>query len=95
MTIVRQRLFPTFDKMMWKDLNSDNCMIVYPLDSTQPLGKFEEYVNPDKIMAHIDVGRPNKKSGVSFLDRFQAFDGKNIFWIAIALVIVLSVAGLI
>lgn len=70
-------------------------MIVYPIDSTQPLGKNEHYVNPDKIMAHIDVGRPNKKSGVGILGQFQAFDGKNIFWIVIAVVILLSVTGLI
>ena len=95
MTIVRQRLFPTFDKMMWKDLNSNNSMIVYPIDSTQPIGVFEPYIKPDKIMAHIDVGRPNKKSSVGILGQFQAFDGKNIFWIALAIIIILAAAGLI
>ena len=95
MTIVRQRLFPTFDKMMWKDSGSNNCMIVYPLDSTQPLGVNEPYINPDKVMAHIDVGRPNKKNSVGFLEGFMNFDGKNIFWIALAIIIILAAAGLI
>lgn len=95
MTVVRQRLFPTFDKMMWKDHNSENSMIVYPIDSTQPLGLNEKYVDPDIIMSHIDVGRPNKKAGVGILGSLSNFDGKNIFWIAIAAVILLSVVGVI
>lgn len=95
MTVVRQRLFPTFDKMMWKDHNSDNCMIVYPIDSTQPVGVNERYVDPDIIMSHIDVGRPNKKNSVGFLGGLMNFDGKNVFWIVIAIIILLSVVGLI
>lgn len=95
MTIVRQRLFPTFDKMMWKDNNSDNCMIVYPIDSTQPIGVNERYVNPDKIMSHIDVGRPNKKNSVGILGGLADINGKTIFWIVIALIILLSAVGLI
>ena len=95
MTVVRQRLFRTDNRLKWIDKNSDTSFILYDLDGIQPWGVHEPFINPDETMALIDAGRPNKKANVGFLSNLSGIDGKSVFWIALAAIILLSAAGLL
>lgn len=95
MTVVRQRLFRTDDRFMMRCATRPDTMIIYGIDDTQPRGVKPEYINPDETMAYIDIGRPNKKSNVNILDSIGNIDGMKFIYIAVAIVVILSVAGLI
>lgn len=95
MTVVRQRLYRTDNRLKWRDKNSDSTFVIYDLDGIEPWGIDEPFITPDETMALIDAGRPNKKSNVGILDGIANMDGKNLFWIAIAAIILLAALRII
>ena len=95
MTVVRQRLYRTDNRLKWRACNSEDTFILYDLDGIEPWGVDEPFITPDETMALIDAGRPSKKSNVGIIDGLANMDGKKIFWIALAVIIILAALRII
>ena len=96
MTVIKHRLFRTDDQFFFKQKDSADCVLIYQLDSTQPYTDDESsYLNRDMTMALIDVGRSTYGKSIGFVDKITGMDGMKWVYIAVAIVIVLSVAGLV
>lgn len=94
MTTIRNRLFRTDDALFFKQKDESNSIIIYPLDSTQPYCRNEKYVDPDITMAMIDIGKTTHKNK-GFVDKITGLDGMKWVYIAIAIIIILSVVGVV
>lgn len=95
MTIVRQRLFRTDDRLFWCDFEGPDSIIIYDLDSTQPYGTGTKYLDPDTTMAFIDIARTNHKKNVGLISTINSLNGMTFVYIAVAIVILLSVLKVI
>lgn len=64
MVTVAGRLYRCDDELFIKDKNSSDCIIIYPIDSTQPILCQKKLVNPDITRAYIDSAKlsGNKKN---------------------------------
>lgn len=96
MTTVKHRLFRTDDELFFKQQDSEDSIIIYHLDSTQPYTDNEDnYLDPDKTMALIDIGRATYGKNMGFVDKITGMDGMKWVYIAVAFIIVLGALGLI
>ena len=54
LTIVKNRIFRTDEKLMVPDNSGNFEMIAYDIDSTQPYNAFERFLDPDITKLYID-----------------------------------------
>ena len=92
---VRNRTYRCDEKICWKDLQGPNCFVAYPIDSSQPLDRGDTIVNPDLTMCEIDLGKASHTKNVSMLGKLNDFDGKNILYIGVVIIMILAFLGLI
>lgn len=96
MTTVRGRLFRTDDGLFFGQEDSSDSMVIYNLDDTQPYSESSDvYLDPDKTMALIDVGKSGKNKYGGLVEQVKNMDGMKWVYIAVAVIIVLSVAGIV
>ena len=57
MVTVASRLYRIDDNLMLKDTKTDEAMIIYDIDETQPWGVRPQLVNPDMTRALIDSAK--------------------------------------
>lgn len=69
MVTINSRLYRIDDEFMLKDKRSGDAMIIYPIDSTQPLLPKARLIDPDMTRAYIDyakIGKNRKRIWESF-----------------------------
>ena len=69
MVTINSRLYRIDDDLMLKDKRTGDAMIIYRIDSTQPIQTKAKLVDPDMTRAYIDyakIGRTRKKIWESF-----------------------------
>lgn len=69
MVTINSRLYRIDDEFMLKDKRSGDAMIIYPIDSTQPLLPKAKLIDPDMTRAYIDyakIGKNRKRIWESF-----------------------------
>lgn len=89
LTIVRNRLYRTDENFMIASVSSDDQVVMYPIDGTQPFC-VREFVDPDITMALIDVAKSNKKQTVSKLDMLNSVNSKVWMWLLIGGIVVFA-----
>ena len=57
MVSIASRLYRIDDRYMMKDINSDECLIAYDIDSTQPYMISPHPIDPDYTRALIDSAK--------------------------------------
>lgn len=84
MVTINGRLYRIDDRFMLRDKSSGDAMIIYPIDSTQPILPRAKLIDPDMTRAYIDyakIGKSRKKI-------WQSFDIKHFERILIPVLIV-------
>ena len=84
MVSLASRLYRVDDHLMIKDMSSDDCMVFYDIDSTQPYMVDPEVVDPDITRAYIDSAKlsGNKRSIWTSLNPSKAWE-----WLTIIAVV--------
>lgn len=87
MVSLASRLYRIDDRYMVKDIRTDQCMIIYDIDSTQPYMVEPEPVDPDYTRALIDSAKMsgNKKSIWMNLSGSKLMEYMTVFIVAGAL----------
>lgn len=92
---VRNRTYRCDEEICWKDLQGPDCFVAYPIDSFQPLDRGDTVNNPDITMCEIDLGKSAHTKNVSVLGKLNDMDGKNILYIGVVIIMLLSFLGLV
>lgn len=92
---VRSRTFRADDDWCWKDSHGPDCVIMYPIDSSQPFDRGDSILDPNETMAKIDLGKAGHSKNVSILGKLNDMNGMNLVYVAVAIIMVLAVVGLI
>lgn len=84
MVSVAGRLYRSDDDLMLRDMRSDACMVIYRIDSSQPLMPNARLVDPDETRAYMDsaIRAGNRKKKWIQLDSSKAWE-----WLTIIIVL--------
>lgn len=64
---INNRIYRCDDELFLKENQSELAILIYPMDSTQPLGT-GEYVNPDQTKIYIDSMKNSGKKATFLSD---------------------------
>lgn len=90
MTRVRRRLYRTDEHLMLKNLAADEEIVVYDVDSTQPYGNEDEYLDPDVTMCMIDIGKGSKSKNVGTLSNLSSMNPQLLLYAIVGVLVVYS-----
>lgn len=95
MVSLASRLYRVDDRLMIKDEKSDDCIVVYDIDDTQPYMVDPEVVDPDITRAYIDSAKlsGNKRTIWTNLNPSKAWEWLTVIAVVGALLYGFLVVG--
>lgn len=90
LTRVRRRLYRTDERLMLKNVAGDDEVVIYDVDSTQPYGNEDEYLDPDETMCMIDIGKKSRNKNVSTLGSLSSMNPNIIMYAIVGILVVYS-----
>ena len=69
LTVVRKHLYRTDDRFFHCNMETDECLLITDLESTQVYGDGKETIDPDDAIAILDTSNGSKKN-IGFVNSF-------------------------